>query len=93
MDNNIPDDLISPTKAAQILKVHVASVYRWILAGRLRAWTRASTRHLVSEADVRALLQPAVPRPRPPVVVQPSQAAEAQRRRTEEVLRAAGYRV
>lgn len=62
----IPDDLISPTEAAKLLKCHVASVYRRILDGTLPAWRmRGAGRkggRKVSRADVLALWEPVQPK-------------------------------
>lgn len=53
-----PTDLITAAKAAEILAVHQATVYRLIRSGRLRAWKRLGGRVRVSRADVEALLLP-----------------------------------
>lgn len=46
--------LVSVDVAATVLRVHVATVRRWIAAGRL-AMVREGTHVYVHEADVRAL--------------------------------------
>ena len=48
----IPDDLLKPGKAARLVGVHPATLYRWILHGRLRAWRTPTARYMVSRADV-----------------------------------------
>ena len=53
-----PTDLITAQKAAEILAVHVATVYRLIRSGRLRAWKRIGGRLRVSRADAQSLLLP-----------------------------------
>lgn len=59
----IPDDLIPPGKAARLIHVHVATIYRWILEGRLPAWRlrgRCGVKggRRLSKADVLSLLEP-----------------------------------
>lgn len=86
----LPADLITPHRAARIAKCHQATVYRWIFAGKLRAWRRAGARYLISESEVRALIQP--------VVVEESEfrTPAEQARATEEALRRLrerGYKV
>lgn len=95
MDEQPPDDLVRPSKAAQILKVHIATVYRLIGRGIFRAWRGPSRRLLVSEAEVRAQLVPVVPRQPPdPLGIGTSERARAaQQARTEDVLRQAGFRL
>ncbi len=46
------------------MKAHIASVYRWILSGKLRAWRRSGGRYLMSRADVERLLVPVEARER-----------------------------
>lgn len=93
----IPDDLVSPRKACEILSVNISTLYRWILAGKLRSWRRAGTRYRVSLADVRALLEPVMPRPRPTReelgLPASKRALAARARHTQEVLRRAGYKI
>jgi len=57
--SEIPDDLITPLQAAQLLGVHLATIYRYILDGRLPAWRLAGTRFKLSRVQVLGLLQPA----------------------------------
>jgi hypothetical protein len=59
--NEIPTDLVSASKAAKLCDVHVSSVYRWILAGKLPAWKRANGRVFVRMVDLRALFVPQQP--------------------------------
>lgn len=54
----IPSDLVSPQTAATLLGVHLATVYRLIRSGRLRAWRRVGGRLRVSRAEVLGLLVP-----------------------------------
>jgi excisionase family DNA binding protein len=84
-----PSDLITTMQAAKIAKVSACSLYRWIVSGKLRAW-RLIGRLRVSEAEVRALLQPVEPKQRP----QWAETIRQKRRRekqTEAVLRAGGW--
>ncbi len=62
---DVPEDLIRPSKAAKILACHQATVYRLIMRGTLRAWRLGKDHYRVSEADVRALLQPVQPDAQP----------------------------
>ena len=55
------DDLISVTQAAQLAKVHITTIYRWIvgtgtMSPRLRAWKRGAA-HLVSRSELLAVYQ------------------------------------
>lgn len=65
----IPKDLIGVGEAAEILRCHAATIYRYAKEGKLRSWRRFGSGHwLVSEAEVRQLLVPIAPRragPRP----------------------------
>lgn len=54
----IPADLITCLAAAGLLGVHVATVYRLIKAGKLRAWRRVGGRLRVSRSEVQGLLVP-----------------------------------
>lgn len=56
--NELPSDLITAAKAAEVLAVHVATVYRLVRSGKLRAWKRVGGRVRVSRAEVQALLVP-----------------------------------
>lgn len=54
----VPDDLITPKAAAKLVNVHISSVYRWVLSGKLKGYRRAGSRYLVSRADVLGMIQP-----------------------------------
>jgi excisionase family DNA binding protein len=62
MDNTspheVPCDLITPKEAAKLVKVHLATLYRFLADGRLPCWTRAGTRKFVSRAAVLGLFAP-----------------------------------
>lgn len=67
----LPTDLISTGQAVKLVpgqrpgkSIHLATVYRWILDGRLRSW-KVGGRLLVSEAELRALFRPVPARRRP----------------------------
>lgn len=53
----VPDDLITTSKAGQLLRTHSSTVVRWVLSGKLRGW-RIQGRYRVSESDVRAMMRP-----------------------------------
>ena len=59
----IPDDLITPNKAAKVARVSISSIYRWILSGMLPAFKRGGSRYLVSRKAVLACLVPVRPKP------------------------------
>jgi excisionase family DNA binding protein len=59
-----PADLVTPARAAKRLRVDVATVYRWIRKGWLRAWERAGGDMRVSRAEVLALARPVQVEPR-----------------------------
>lgn len=52
---SVPGDLIPPKRAAEILRVHRGTLYRWIHAGRLAAY-RLRGRYLVSRSEAERLL-------------------------------------
>lgn len=62
-------DLVPPKKAAQILRVHLSTVYRWVRRGQLPAY-RCRSRYLVSRSEAERLaaeldaVTPVVPPPR-----------------------------
>lgn len=87
---HVPDDLVTTSRAATILKVSVHTVLRWILAGKVRAW-RVAGRYRVSEADARAMLRPvlAEAEPRERTASEREAASEAARAR----LRQEGWKV
>jgi len=63
--SEIPGDLITPNRAARIVKVHISTIHRWIQTSKVCAWRRGLERYLVSEADVRKMVAPYVPPPLP----------------------------
>jgi excisionase family DNA binding protein len=84
-----PDDLISARKAARILGVHFATLYRWMRRGKLTPWAVFGLVR-VSEAEVRAIVK------RKPVKAAPvSYATDRQQARQEawamDVLRTHGH--
>lgn len=52
----IPDDLITPIEAAELLKVSDGSIRRWVKSGKLPAFELVG-RVRISKADVFALLK------------------------------------
>jgi excisionase family DNA binding protein len=62
----LPEDLVTPGEVAKLLKVHISTVYRWWLSGRLPSYRLAGVRFLIRRADVRAVLQPVHPSPAQP---------------------------
>jgi excisionase family DNA binding protein len=83
----LPEDLLTPAQVARLLKVHISTVYRWCLSGRLPSYRRAGSRFLICRADVRALLEPVRPSPTSPR--EPMLAGQ----RLDEFLRSRGYQV
>ena len=57
MDPQNEDRLLSPKAAARVAGTHVATLYRWVLTGRLRATRRAHSRYLIREGDLLAFLR------------------------------------
>lgn len=55
MENDLPDDLIRPGKAAQLLGVHISAVYRYLKKGRLTCWRLPSGHRRLSRAEVLAM--------------------------------------
>lgn len=86
-----PADLITPRRAARIVGVHISAIYRYVLKGKLRGWRRAGSRYLVSEAEVRALIQPVVVEVEEEIRTRAEEKDAAQA--SLERLRRAGYRV
>ncbi len=85
-------DWIEVTAAAKLLKVNLATVYRWIQKGKLTK-RKFGGRNRVSLSELEALLTP-----REPETVRPSEAAQVltrqeQSRQTREILKRAGFRV
>jgi hypothetical protein len=90
-DATIPDDLIDARAVARLVRAHIATVYRWLLSGRLRAWKRCG-RLFASRAEALALFAPVQPRKAErlsPSRTERSRAAEA----AVEELRRQGFRV
>jgi len=66
--SSYPEDLLPAREAVRLLPgarrgkaVHIATLYRLVHSGRLRAW-RVGGRLHVSAAEVRALVEPVTPR-------------------------------
>jgi excisionase family DNA binding protein len=85
--DGLPDDLITPNQVARLLKVHISTVYRWCLSGRLPSYRRAGWRFLIRRSDVRTILEPV--RPSPSCPAEPVLGGE----RLNEFLRSRGYKV
>jgi excisionase family DNA binding protein len=47
----VPNDLIDAKAGARLVGVHVSTIYRWVLTGRLRGY-RVGSRYRVSRAAV-----------------------------------------
>jgi excisionase family DNA binding protein len=87
----IPTDLVPLGRAATTLHCNRATVYRWVLAGKIRSWRQAGNRFMVSLADVRELMQPVRQRSRDvSAKAEESRQDLARRGRTQEVLRRHG---
>lgn len=54
----IPEDLVTPARAAELVGVTRSSIYRWVASGKIKAWRRGEYLLLLSERDVRAMLRP-----------------------------------
>jgi predicted site-specific integrase-resolvase len=70
--------------------MNLATLYRWILAGRVRAWRKPTSRYLVSRSEVLALLEPVdveLPARRPP-----AQARNASHEEAVKYLRSQGFK-
>lgn len=89
MSEETPFDLISPRKAAKLVGVHYATMYRWIWSGKLPAWDLCGLVR-VSEADVRALLRRKPVKHGPVKYATPRQDARMEQW-ANEVLKARGY--
>src|SRR5262245_39127297 len=81
------EDPITPRCAARLLHVHISTIYRYILSGRLRAWRRVSLRYVVSRKQVLALLEPVDPKEGIPATVRQAEEDRA----AEDYLRRLGY--
>lgn len=84
----VPSDLVTPKSAAKILCCSLGTIYRLVHRGQLRAWCRGGCRYLVSDAAVRAILQPV----QPAVPVPTLQAVERRQEEARETLRQSGVR-
>ncbi len=89
--SNAAPDFVSPKLAAKLLAVDKTSIYRWVAAGRLRAFRVGNARFRLRRADVMNMLRPVHPgddttdvaacepvqpvRPIPPPVVRPEPVA------------------
>lgn len=83
----VPSDLVTPKAAAAAIHAHVATVYRLIHSGRLKAYKRGC-RYLVSRNAALSLLEPVEVQPQPDAY-----AGDRQRAATNERLRSLGYDV
>lgn len=79
----LPGDLVTPREAARILRVHISTVYRWVLHGQLRGWKRAGWRYLVSRKDVEGMVAEVVVGPAAPPGVDVDRAEAAEKRLRE----------
>jgi excisionase family DNA binding protein len=61
---DLPQDLITPNRAARRLRLNVATVYRWIQRGWLQAWKLPGRGVRVSRAEVLAAARPVQVQPR-----------------------------
>jgi excisionase family DNA binding protein len=85
-DDPLPEDLITPSRAATLLKMRPRTIYRRIERGQLRAWRDVDSGRLrVSQADVLAKWKRTLVRVPPreerrpaPVTVRERQQAEAE---------------
>jgi excisionase family DNA binding protein len=59
--SEIPDDLIGPREAADLVGVSRETINRWIRTGELRAWKRGPSRYFVSKAEAKAKVAPYEP--------------------------------
>ncbi len=84
------EDLITPTAAANLLGLNVATIYRWIKDARLPAFN-LGWKMRVSRTDVEGLVQRRVTRQAPPQVAT-AQSRTARERHAVEVLRKNGFK-
>ena len=59
MATALADEYVSVAEAAQLVRVHVATIRRWIEAGTLPAYRLGRRRVLVKRADLEGLITPA----------------------------------
>jgi excisionase family DNA binding protein len=86
---NIPNDLISANEAAKLLRVHGASIRRWIVGGAIPGF-QVGSRWMLAREDVIAFVKPFNPKGKP----RPLTVAELREReqRIDQNLREAGIR-
>lgn len=75
------NDLITPREAARLLVCHLATIYRYLLTGKLAGIRRAGGHWLIERSAVLALLVP----------VRPTQREKAIDDRIAATLRRAGF--
>jgi len=80
---------VSPIEAARIAKVHIKTLYRWILRGKVRAWRNAKEQFEVCVVSLRARLELRPVRPLP--VPSSRRDARAADRRAGRKLAALGF--
>ena len=90
--DSFPEDLISPHEAAKIVHCHVATIWRWVHQGKIRAWKRGGSRYLLSKADLLEQLEPVSP-VRPFKLRKLASAESPGHRRAMEQLRRDGFAV
>jgi excisionase family DNA binding protein len=90
---DVPDDLLSLREAAELVRVRVPTMRRWVCEGRLRGWRRGCY-YLVSKAEVMGMLEPvgALPAKKSAGAVDPL-VLSARALAVKEELRRAGFRV
>jgi excisionase family DNA binding protein len=49
---------VTPKQVAARLQVHLATVHRWIVSGKLKAYRRMGSRYLINEEDIDTLIVP-----------------------------------
>lgn len=83
IDMDLPDDLVTVQRAAELVAADDSTIRRWIERGLIRGWRRRGlkTATLVSEAEVKAQASPVpiVPKHKPPDETK----AESNRRQRE----------
>jgi excisionase family DNA binding protein len=55
VNDDIPKDLVSPTRAARSLGIHATVVWRWVRTGRVRSWKLPGQGTRVSRREVLAV--------------------------------------
>lgn len=86
-----PADLITVSRAAELLGVRKTTIYNYLSAGKLRGFKLAGYCWRISEEQVKELLQPAGPRAHEPM---PETRGERERRHRDAAakLKALGYK-